>query len=47
VLDLQTGVNLEEVELALRIEQELDRPGADIAYGSRDTYSCPQDLSSL
>ncbi len=36
VLDLQTGVHLEEEELAGRRDQELDRAGADVTDGLRD-----------
>ena len=35
VLDLQAGVHFHEEELATGIEQELDRPGADVADGLR------------
>ena len=35
MLDLQTRVHLEEVEVALRIEQELDRAGADVVDRGR------------
>ena len=33
VLDLQPGVHLEEPEAAVRLEQELDRAGTDVADG--------------
>ena len=35
MLDLQPRVHLHEVELAVGVEQELDRAGADVADGSR------------
>jgi hypothetical protein len=35
VLDLQAGVHLEEVELAVRPDEELARPGADVTAGTR------------
>ena len=33
MLDLDSGVHLEEVELALGVEKELDRAGADVVHG--------------
>ncbi len=35
VLDLQAGVHLEEGEVAVAVDQELDRAGADVAHGTR------------
>ena len=41
VLDLQPRVHLEEVEAAVRVEQELDRAGVGVADAPRDTARRP------
>ena len=40
VLDLEPGVHLEEVELALLVEQELDRSRAQVPHGLGRLYRC-------
>ncbi len=32
MLDLDAGVHLEEIKVALRVDQELDRSGADVVH---------------
>ena len=38
VLDLETRVHLEEVEVALRVDEELDGAGAVVADGERERH---------
>ena len=35
VLDLQPRVHLQEIEMAVAVQQELDRAGADVVHGAR------------
>ena len=35
MLDLQAGVHFEKVEVAILVEEKLDRAGADIVAGAR------------